>query len=57
MAEVPKVLAFAEQRMGKSEYRVENLTQYPKEKETVSFSGQVSGASVSDGDISGADVK
>jgi len=56
MAEVPKVLAFAEQRMGKSEYRVENLTQYPKEKETVSFSGQVSGASVSDGDISGADV-
>ena len=32
MAEVPKVLAFAEQRMGKSEYRVENLTQYPKKK-------------------------
>lgn len=56
MAEVPKVLAFAEQRMGKNEYRVESLGQYPKEKEAVSSGGQVSGAFVSDGDISGADV-
>lgn len=56
MAGVPRVLAFAEQRMNKNEYCIEVLEEYPGQKETVISGGQVSGASVSAGDISGSDV-